>query len=70
MNILKFSSLIFLFLIKNVLTHDGEEHELSENDTEFWNTNAEDVLKERIAISLKKTVFIFFFIVLLIKNPN
>lgn len=62
MNILKFSSLVlFLFLIKTVLTHDGEEHELSENDTEFWNTNAAEVLKERTEISLKKTVFIFFY---------
>lgn len=57
MNILKFSSvLLFLCLIKNGLTHDGEEHELSENDVEFWNTNAAEVLKERIDISIKKTV--------------
>lgn len=62
MNILKFSSfLLFLFLIKNVLTHDGEEHELSENDTEYWNTNAAEILKERLEIALKKTVFIFLF---------
>lgn len=63
MNIFKFSSLLlFLFLIKNVLTAISEkhdDHELSETDTEFWNTNAQEVLKERIEISLKKTVFIF-----------